>query len=82
MIVVHLDPGPRGHAVLDEYDSVLAKGLTHDQAMKLIRGGRPIEDAGNGPLVGGDNRGRRVPRHVRSHNEAQAPWDYMLGTNH
>lgn len=84
MRAVRLASGPKGYGIVDNDDRIVVKKLTYTQAMIIIRGGFPIEDeyAGNGTMSPGNDCGRRVPRMVHSHNEAQAPWDYMLGTNY
>lgn len=80
MKIVRLQPGPRGYGIVNDDDEIMGRGFTLEGAMKLLGG---PTDPGNTPLPrAGSESGRRIPRQVHSHNEAQAPWDYMLGTNH
>lgn len=78
MIAVHLNPGPRGYAVLVD-DTILADCLSVWRALRMVREGRDPDPKhlGNHPIPRSGREGYRITRRTRSHNEGQAPWDWF-----
>lgn len=77
MIAVHLSPGPRGYGVERDDGTLIATGMTYQQALLTVNEGRELDPkyTGNRPFstVYRDGRNRRLNY---SHNQAQSRDDF------